>query len=248
MPRIYQAISLKPQQQLELSNEAHQHLAKVLRAKVDDEINLFNGDGFDYPAQISAITKKSTQVEVLAKQSNQLEADLDVHLLQAISRSDRMDFVVQKATELGVKTITPVISERSNIKQKHEHLVKKQQHWQKVAISACEQCGRSVVPEIKPVRTINELITAQLSGFVLVTPTANSLSDNINHPQPHDNGINLLVGPEGGLSPTEISKAINAGLKPLTLGPRVLRTETATIVGLAVLGMNFGDLNGKNSL
>ena len=240
VPRIYHPAPVSLQTETELSSDAFQHLIKVLRLNVGDNIALFNGDGQDYEATITSVQKKSAYFLATGSKVNDSESPVSVHLAQVISRGDRMDFVLQKSVELGVTEITPLFSERCGVKLSGDRLEKKQQQWQKIVRSACEQCGRSVVPEVKPAQQFSDFIQSTFAGLRLtLDPTATKPLSSFQHAE---KGIQLLIGPEGGFTDEEVSAAEQQGFNPMRLGPRVLRTETAALSALTTVQYQFGDL------
>jgi len=241
VPRIYHPDPVSLQTETEFSSDAFQHLIKVLRLNVGDSIVLFNGDGQNYEASIVSVEKKSAHFIATRSQANESESPVKIHLAQVISRGDRMDFVLQKSVELGVTEITPLFSERCGVKLNGDRLEKKQLQWQKIVRSACEQCGRSVVPEVKPAQQITDFIDHPFSGLRLtLDPTATQPLSSF---QSADKGIQLLIGPEGGFTDDEVNAAEQQGFKPMRLGPRVLRTETAALSALTAVQYQFGDLS-----
>jgi 16S rRNA (uracil1498-N3)-methyltransferase len=239
IPRIYHHSAIALNTDLQLDEDAANHVGRVLRMAVGAELILFNGDGFNYPARISGTDKKRVQVEVLAQQHNPVESPLKIHLGQGISRGDRMDFAIQKAVELGVSEITPLFTERCGVKLDGERLLKRNEQWQKIAISACEQSGRSIVPQVHPAITLQQWLMQQTKELKLTLhPRA---SDTIKTIIPNQK-IRLVIGPEGGFSEQEMSQTTAAGFTGIQLGPRVLRTETAALTAISALQLQFGDL------
>ncbi|MGI2258891.1 16S rRNA (uracil(1498)-N(3))-methyltransferase [Shewanella sp. GXUN23E] len=240
VPRIYQPIALSAQAQVSLDEDGAAHVGRVLRMGVGEQICLFNGDGNNYLAEIIAAGKKSVDVQVLSCEANASESPLNLHLGQVISRGDRMDFTIQKSVELGVNTITPLFSERCGVKLNGERLDKKIQQWQKIAISACEQSGRSVVPVIRPAMELRDWCAEQTAALKLnLHPRAAFGIGGL----PRDNQrIRLLIGPEGGLSADEIGMTETYHFTDVLLGPRVLRTETASLTAISALQLHLGDL------
>lgn len=237
-PRIFTPQTLSSNATLALDEQASHHLSRVLRFQTGHALTLFNGDGCEYPATIIAIDKRSVTVAIAEKIEADRESPIAMHLGIAISKGDRMDLVVQKAVELGVTEITPLISERVEVRLQGERADKKLQHWQGIVIAACEQCGRSRVPQIHPITSLHDWI-AQVQAekkFVLHHRSETHLGD-MAKPQ----SVALLIGPEGGLSETEIAAAERAEFSPLRLGPRVLRTETAPLAALALFQFCWGD-------
>lgn len=239
--RIYQATPFHLQERLRLEEKASHHLARVLRAQVGDALTLFNGQGGEYRAVISHIDKKGVEVEIREFVAREVASPLQLHLAQGIAKGEKMDFIIQKATELGVSAITPIITERCNVRLQGEREEKRMQHWISVAISACEQSGRNDVPTIfQPISFMEWLPTIQAELAFVLSPHVSTKLDQ--HTLTSGNRIVLTIGPEGGLSPKEMDAASEHGFKPLNLGPRVLRTETAALAALSVLQYQFGDL------
>ncbi|PAU57530.1 16S rRNA (uracil(1498)-N(3))-methyltransferase [Pseudomonas indica] len=216
--------------------QAH-YIGRVLRLAVGDAVQLFDGSGQEFLGQLSEVGKKSVRVELTEQFDGQAESPLRVHLGQGLSRGERMDWAIQKATELGVAVITPVVSERCEVRLKDERADKRLSHWRQIAISACEQCGRSVLPVIHPPLLLSDWLRQTEANLKLVLhPVAEPLSS---HPKPAS--LAFLIGPEGGLSETEVDQAKAAGFHAARLGPRVLRTETAPVVALSVAQQLWGD-------
>ncbi|RJG40014.1 16S rRNA (uracil(1498)-N(3))-methyltransferase [Motilimonas pumila] len=240
VPRIYEPQALTVGATIELNADAAGHVGRVLRLGPGDAVILFNGDNAQYPATISSASKKQVSVTVNEQQSHSSESPLNIHLGQVISRGDRMDFVIQKSVELGVNTITPLFSERCGVKLSGERLQKKRQQWQKIAISACEQCGRNTVPTIAEPISITQWLSQQDETLKLTLHPRAKYSINT-LPAP-DQGVRLLIGPEGGFSDKEVSQSELAGFVDTLLGPRILRTETAALTAITALQCRFGDL------
>jgi 16S rRNA (uracil1498-N3)-methyltransferase len=241
IPRIYQSQALKIQREISLDAWGIQHV-KALRLQAANKLIIFNGDGVEYLGQINTINKKSIEVALLSEQACAREPSLNLHLIQAISRGERMDYTVQKATELGVASIIPVISERCEVKLTPERLEKRQSHWQQIAISACEQTGRNQIPTVHSPKPFSQALRHSGGLALALDPdAAQTLSALvIDFPQ-LPSSVFILIGPEGGLTPTEIQLAKQHGFYGLRLGKRVLRTETAGPVVLAVLHAYWGD-------
>jgi 16S rRNA (uracil1498-N3)-methyltransferase len=205
---------------------------QVLRLQPGDVITLFNGEGGEFDATVTRMGRSDVDVEIGLHRAVEREATRAVHLLAGITANERMDWLVEKATELGVASITPLVAERSVLKLKGERADKKLAHWQGVAVAAAEQCGRNRVPVIHPAVTLNEWLKQAAAGERWVL----SLSEGTK-PLAQMAGVSpvtVLSGPEGGLSPSEEATALSAGFAPVTLGPRVLRAETAPLAVLAV--------------
>ncbi len=240
VPRIYQPQPLAVNQQLNLDEDGAAHIGKVLRMGSGEHISLFNGDGHDYLAEIVDAGKKSVTVKVQSCEVNPSESPLNLHLGQVISRGDRMEFTIQKSVELGVNTITPLFSDRCGVKLTGERLEKKIQQWQKIVISACEQSGRSQVPIVRPAMELQEWCSEPTSALKLnLHPRA---AHGINGLDLSHTRVRLLIGPEGGLSAEEIAMTETYQFTDVLLGPRVLRTETASLTAITALQLRFGDL------
>ncbi|MFV0594879.1 16S rRNA (uracil(1498)-N(3))-methyltransferase [Shewanella sp.] len=240
VPRIYQPQPLAVNQQLNLDEDGAAHIGKVLRMGSGEHISLFNGDGNDYLAEIVDAGKKSVTVKVLSCEANPSESPLNLHLGQVISRGDRMEFTIQKSVELGVNTITPLFSDRCGVKLNGERLEKKIQQWQKIVISACEQSGRSQVPIVRPAMELQEWCSEPTNALKLnLHPRA---AHGINGLDLSHTRVRLLIGPEGGLSAEEIAMTETYQFTDVLLGPRVLRTETASLTAITALQLRFGDL------
>ena len=238
--RIYQSGDYEVGQLLALSAQASQHVGVVLRMKAGESITLFCGDDREFVALIDEVKKKQVFVRIHSVINVSRESPLTIHLAQAISKGDRMDFVMQKAVELGVTSIIPIKSQRCVVSMNKERMAKKVQQWQAIVISACEQSGRNKVPIVhQPLDLEQYLHEAQGQLKLVLNPKAtNSWRDYIGI----QGDILLLIGPEGGLSDDEIKHAVTSGFQSLSLGPRILRTETAAITALSVLQAVAGDL------
>ncbi len=239
IPRIHTGQVLQADSTFVLEPGPSQHLARALRMQVGDSLILFDGRGGQYPATISALSKKLVTVATAAYDSHEAESPLAVHLGIAISRGDRMDWVVQKATELGVTQITPLTTERTEVKLKGERADKKVAHWQQIATSACEQCGRNRIPLIEPLTGISSWLDNTVAEVKLVL---HHRTLNADTPEVTPSSLALLIGPEGGLSETEIAVSEAQGYQSLRLGPRVLRTETAPLAAITLLQARWGDM------
>lgn len=227
-------------QTLALPDATATHLLRVLRLGEGDEVLLFNGKGHDYRARIRNVGKRSADVQIEARVEVQRESPLQVTLAQALARGEKMDWVLQKATELGVSRIAPVVTERTEVRLDADRADRRLQHWRGVIASACEQCGRAVLPGIEePQLLSNWLAQARAPGHLLLALAPegeHSLTD-----LPAFERLSLVIGPEGGLSPRDLDQLRAAGARGLRLGPRILRTETAGIAALAALQAIAGD-------
>ena len=218
------------------------YLGRVLRLRVGDTITVFDGSGPEWPATIEGMTRSSATLVLGDGNEADVESPLKVHLVQGVSRGERMDFVVQKATELGVKRITPVLTEHGVVKLDGERAAKRREHWQAVAASACEQSGRTQLPLIDSPVPLNHWFGEKPEDAdtdLVLRPDAAKPLSGIAAPQ---SKVCILIGPEGGFSDTEYEDATIAGFDAVSLGPRILRTETAAAAALAVLQANWGDL------
>lgn len=238
-PRFYDPQLLVEKSTIQLCDDATQHI-RVLRLSVGDTVILFNGQGGQYLAELCDVQKRTCHANIIAYQETNNESPLHLHLGQVMSRGDRMEFVIQKAVELGVNEITPLISERCGVKLNTERMAKKQLQWQKIAIAACEQSGRNNVPLIHETQTLTQWCECDIECCKLTlhpraTYSINTLPDDIKH-------IRLLIGPEGGFSDEEISLTHTLKFTETLLGPRVLRTETAALTAITALQCRFGDL------
>lgn len=225
-----------------LPDGAVAHLVRVLRLGVGDACVLFNGDGHDYDARIVAAEKRGAEVEIVAARAVDTESPLRIVLLQGVARGEKMDWILQKATELGVAGFVPVSSDRSEVKLEGTRADKRLAHWRNVVVSACEQSWRARVPEVSLAQSLAEaLITLPGESLhLMLDPDAQGDIATLEPPGIH--AIVLAIGPEGGWSPRDRAMLIDAGFTGLRLGPRILRTETAGIAAIAALQARFGDL------
>lgn len=213
----------------------------MLRLEVGDPVELFDGQGTAHDAVITDCARGAVSLQVGARRNEQRESPLRVTLAQALSSGERMDYTIQKAVELGVSGIQPLLSERCVVRLSGERAEKKQAHWQGVVVAACEQCGRNVVPAVNRLLALRDWLMqpGPADGLrLLLAPGAETTLGRLPRPA---GAITVLAGPEGGLSPTELEDAVRAGFTPLRLGPRVLRTETAAVALLAAMQALWGD-------
>lgn len=226
-------------QHVTLDEAATAHLVRVLRLGLGDAFVLFNGDGHDYEARITAIAKRGTEAEVMSRRAVDNESPLRIVLAQALARGEKMDWVLQKATELGVAELVPLFTERSEVKLDAERSDKRLQHWRGVIASACEQSGRARLPALRaPVALSDWLARAGADRILYLDPQAESGL----HELAADASYALVIGPEGGLGERDLQMLRAAGAHGVRLGPRVLRTETAGIAAVAALQALFGDI------
>ena len=236
--RIYLDSPLDLNSRIELDRQSAHHLTRVLRLRNNESFTIFNGSNGEYIAQLD-IDNKKVFANIVEHIKNFTQPTISITLLQCVSKGDRMDFAIQKATELDVKTIIPVISEYTTFSLKEDRWEKKLNHWRSVVISACEQCGRNDIPVIKYPIDINQQFAANMDGTKLIMdPLADKKLSSI---KPVNNNFYLLVGPEGGLSDSEIVNAKQAGFCGIKLGQRILRTETAAISGITAIQTLWGD-------
>jgi 16S rRNA (uracil1498-N3)-methyltransferase len=225
---------------MNLPEAAVAHLVRVLRMGVGDAFVLFNGDGFDYPARLSAVGKKHAEAELLGRVELGNESPLSITLAQGIARGDKMDLILQKAAELGVAVIAPVITERTEVKLDGERVDKKMQHWRGVLAAACEQCGRARLPTLIEPQSLAAFAAGDrnVRRFVLDPEAGKRLAGlEIGAVD----AVTLLIGPEGGLSERDLAALRAAHYEGLQLGPRILRTETAGLAAIAALNSLYGD-------
>jgi len=243
--RIYQNSDFTLNETVKLSDDAFGHIVRVLRLVEGDLITLFNGnESYQYEAKLVDVKKKAASVEILSQEKITNESPLNVHLGQGVSRGDRMDFTLQKSVELGVNKITPLFTERCGVKLSADRLAKKREQWQKIVISACEQSGRCVVPEVTEPMLLQDWLKQETDALKLnLHPKAkHSIMTLPMEKVASEQRVRLLIGPEGGLSDTEIEQANQTGFQDILLGPRVLRTETAALTAITALQCRFGDL------
>ena len=241
IPRIYHPESLDYRTQCQLSEDAANHVGRVLRMVEGEQLELFDGSNHIYPAIITESNKKSVKANILGRELSDKESNLKIHLGQVISRGERMEFTIQKSVELGVNVITPLWSERCGVKLDGERMDKKIQQWQKIVIAACEQCGRNVVPEIRPLMKLQDWCAEDDGALKLnLHPRAQHSIKTL--PMIPKDGVRLLIGSEGGLSEQEIVQTQQKGFTEILLGKRVLRTETASLAAISALQIYFGDL------
>ena len=238
-PRFHVGQSLVPGARFTLPQDAGHHASRVLRLREQDAVTLFNGTGGEYAASIARITRDSVEVEVGAFDPVERESPLEVVLVQGISSGERMDVTIQKAVELGVAVVQPVIAERSVVRLKGDRVDSRRDHWQRVAASACEQCGRNRLPEVAAAVPVSGYRAPEGALKLLLVPGAQSSLRSL---QISANGpVVFAAGPEAGFSPREEAFFTEAGFVPVGLGPRVLRTETAGPAALAALNALYGD-------
>lgn len=239
MPRFYVDFALSPDSVVELPDNVVRHL-NVLRVKNTEEIVLFNGNGKSYPALPEVLEKRRASVRILREEATDNESPLNITLVQAVSSAERMDFTLQKSVELGVAEIRPVISERCVVRLSGERAEKRVARWQEIVVSACEQSGRNIVPKVLPLTTYAQALQQlpqETTKLLMSLNRAQKLSDV----QPQSGKVVFMVGPEGGWTEKEEQQAFDAGFQSVTLGKRVLRTETASLAAIAAMQTLWGD-------
>ena len=244
IPRLHVDLPLAAGKRITLPETAGHHVARVLRLGAGDALTVFDGRGGEYRATLVRVSRAAVEADVGAHDPVERESALAVELGQGICKGDRMDLVVQKATELGVETIRPIVCVRTVVKLDAARAERRLAHWRAIAVHAAQQSGRTRVPEVAGVEDLDAWLARVAAGtgpaFVLSPHAGASLSD-LAPPAPGE-PVRLLVGPEGGLAPREVERAEAAGFAGLRFGPRVLRTETAALVALAALQARWGDL------
>ena len=241
IPRFYFPHQLALHTSVELPAEVFRHAIQVLRLTVGEQLILFNGQGGEYQATLQSVGKRNASVSLDHFKAYDPEAPITITLVQAIIKPDKMDFALQKAVELGVSAIQPLITQRSVVRVGKEQADKKQQHWQGIVTAACEQSGRTRLPTVHAPLNLEDWLIAKGSGTHLILvpgdyPRINALPAQLEPP------LSLLIGPEGGFTEEEVQLCLQYGLQGISLGPRILRAETATLAALALLQHHYGDL------
>ena len=241
VPRFYVPQPFAVGQEFTLPDTTFRHAVQVLRLSVGESLILFNGEGGEYLAQISNVSKRSASVQIDSFSAIDTESPVHLTLVQAVIKPDKMDFSLQKAVELGVNTIQPLITQRSVVRIGKEQVDKKLQHWEGIVVAACEQSGRTRMPTVQTPLTLERWLETPFVGTRIILapgdfPRINALPADLPAP------IALLIGPEGGFTDAEVETCVQAGVMPVSLGPRILRAETASSAALALLQHRFGDL------
>jgi 16S rRNA (uracil1498-N3)-methyltransferase len=245
--RIFVATHLEEGSRIRLGAEARRYLAKVLRLEPGAIFVVFNGEGGEFEARVEKLERDGVEALVGAFANTDRESPLEITLVQGVLRGERMDFTIQKAVELGVRTIVPVITQRSVVRLDAARRARRLDHWRGVAIHASQQCGRTRVPAVSSACGLDEWLgenagRGHQSGFVLTPEAARSLDEVETVSGP----VALLIGPEGGLSDEEQALAVRSGMQALALGPRILRTETAALAAITALQLTWGDLSAAS--
>ncbi len=230
-------------QRITLPEDSSQHLLRVLRLEPGDAVTLFNGDGHDYTARLLTAAKRGAEAEITGCAPVPRESPLRITLVQGVARGEKMDLVLQKASELGVHGFTPVVTERTEVKLDAERAEKRMAHWRGVVAAACEQSGRAVLPRLVQPTALSSYAGAETADIKLVLDPNGDVGLASVAPRPGQS-IALVVGPEGGLSERDLATLRAAGFRGLRLGPRILRTETAGLAAVAALQALYGDLRG----
>jgi len=239
--RLFSPLQLRANTVLSFGSEQARYVGRVLRLRSGDALTVFDGSGGEYPATIGTITKQELNLSVGERISRSAESPLRIRLVQGVSRGERMDIVVQKATELGVQRISPVLTDFSVVKLEPDRAAKRRDHWQKIAQSACEQCRRNIVPAIDAPQSLLEWFGDNAGSDkpqLILRADARDSMPAIDMP---GSDLTILIGPEGGFSDAEYERATVAGLKAVRLGPRIMRTETAALAAISIAQATWGD-------
>ena len=241
--RFHCPIPLSSDLRLDLPENAARHACRVLRLRAGDDLVLFDGSGGEYACRIDAVGRDRVSVDVLEWTSLERESPLSLHLIQALQAGDKMDMTVQKAVELGVSQIVPLISRRSVVRLEDGRAERRVKHWRSVVSSACEQCGRNRLPDVLALKTLDQWLAEPAPAKVLrliLDPASTQALNDIDRPPP-GSAVDILIGPEGDLTPEELQAAKLAGFVSIRLGPRILRTETAGLAAMAAIQCLWGD-------
>ena len=242
VPRIYVDLALESGAEITLPPDAARHLRRVLRLPAGGRLRLFNGEGGDFEAVLAAADRAGARARIGAERRVATESTLELGLAQGLSRGAKMDYTIQKAVELGVRWIQPLLTERSVVRLDPERGDRRQRHWRGIVASACEQCGRAFLPPVHDVSTLREWLERlppSTTGRLVAAPEA---PRGLAALPPPGASLVVLIGPEGGLAPSEIGAARGAGFEAVSIGPRTLRTETAAVAALSAAQLLWGDL------
>ena len=240
LTRSHLDAALKIGGEVALPEDVATHLLRVLRLQVGDACVLFNGDGHDYDARITHLGKREARAEIVGARRSDNESPLRITLLQGIARGEKMDWILQKATELGVARFLPVTSDRSEVKLDAQRAEKRLAHWRGIVVSACEQSGRATLPEVAAPQALAQAASLRGGRGFILDPFAETALSSLRDATLHE--CTIAIGPEGGWSSRDRQQLVAAGYQGLKLGPRVLRTETAGIAAIAALQALCGDL------
>lgn len=240
--RIYQDTDLALNKSLALDKCSSHYLARVMRCTIGDTCHVFNGKGLEFKAEIILIKKNNIDIILQEKINNTSESPLAIHLFQGLCKGDKMDLILQKSIELGTTEITPIFSQNCDVKLTQERINKKMQHWNKIIISATEQCGRAALAKLNQPVNFSEILKSKIlmdkKNNYLLSPRAKLAINKIPN---QEKKINIFIGPEGGFSENEEKQAIKLNINLLKLGPRILRTETAALATISALQSHWGD-------
>jgi len=242
--RIFCPRALGDDERYTLTGDQHRHIARVLRLKVGAALTLFDGRGGEYAAALEEVHRGQSVVRIREHRNVENESPIPVRLAQGVSRGERTDYAIQKAVELGVTSIVPLLTRRGVVQLDADRAEKRLEHWKGIIVHACQQCGRNRIPELLSVITLEGWLADYECGGVdiVMDPRADSHIGDLDY----DAGlVTLLVGPEGGLDAEEVDAACAAGFRGITLGPRTLRTETAAIAGVTAIQLKWGDLDAE---
>ena len=242
IPRVHVAQPLRSGREVLLPEQAGEHIARMLRLERGHPLTLFNGDGREYDATLASLAKRAVSAEVTGTRAVDRESPLPLTLAQGIARGEKMDWILQKATELGVARVVPIVTERTEVKLDEERAERRLLHWNQVIAAACEQSGRTRLPQLDPPQRLDRWLgtLADTTGLRVALVPGGELT--VRALPPVTNGVIVCVGPEGGLSEHDLALLAQGGFATLHLGPRILRTETAGIAALAALQALHGDL------
>jgi 16S rRNA (uracil1498-N3)-methyltransferase len=242
LPRFYCPVPLSDASLIDLPDDAARHAVRALRLREGDELTLFDGSGGEYVARIAAVARDRVSATLESWCDVERESRVSVTLVQALQTADKMDTTVQKAVELGVARIVPVVSRRSVLRLEGERAVRRVAHWRAVAVSACEQCGRNRLPAVNDITGLERWLAQPAGPSTLRLMLAPGAADSLHTlALPENASVELLIGAEGGLAPEEMALAETAGFRSIRLGPRVLRTETAGMAAVAAIQTLWGD-------
>jgi len=249
IPRLFVDADLVPGDTVALPEQSGEHVARVLRLGIGHTVILFNGDGAEYDARLASLAKRAVLAEIDARRDISRESPLALTLVQGIARGEKMDWILQKATELGVARLVPIVTERTEVRLDEDRAGRRLAHWRQVIVSACEQCGRTRLPALEPPQLLTTWLAAErdaaagVSGSPLRLALLPEGDTTLRRIEWRNGAATLAVGPEGGFSSRDENALRHAGFLGLRLGPRILRTETAGIAALAALQALGGDLS-----
>ncbi len=239
--RLFSPVRVRANATLSLGGEQARYVGRVLRLRPGDAVTVFDGNGGEYSATVGSVTKQQLDLSVGEHVARDTESSLRIRLVQGISRGERMDIVIQKATELGVHRISPVLTDYSVVKLSTDRAAKRHAHWQRIAQSACEQCARNIVPVIDAPQSLVDWFSENAGSDETQLILRVGANDSMPAIDVRGRDLTILVGPEGGFSEAEHERAAAAGIYAVRLGPRVLRTETAALAALSIAQANWGD-------